>query len=396
MISVEDHLARVRGLASRMATEPVPLADACGRVLAANAVAAFSVPSFDNSAMDGYAVRAADVSVAAPGAGPARLRVTGRSAAGHPFDGAVEPGSAVRILTGAAVPDGADAVVPQERVRVAGDEIEITGPVAVGDHVRVVGEDARPGDLVVPAGTRLAARHIAALAATGVVDVVVARVPTVRVVVTGDELAPVGAALGPGRIVDSNGALLVAALTALGAVTDCVGSVPDDPAAVWREVSRPGADAVVTTGGASVGDADAVKEALAPRGVAFGNVAMQPGKPQGAGLAEGVPVLCLPGNPVAVAVSMELFVEALVAAMLGVDERPWTLAPAGQSWSTPSGRAQFMPVQWRDGAVFPATDGGSGSHLAGRLARAEGLAWVAPEVTRVEPGELVAVRRFGT
>lgn len=396
MISVAEHLARVRGLAPRLAAETVPLGEALGRVIAADAVAALHVPPFENSAMDGYAMRSADVAGAAVLATGPTLRLVGRSAAGHPYDGVVEPGTAVRILTGAAMPRGADAVVPQERVVVVGGRIEIAGTVAAGDHVRRVGEDARPGDIVVPAGTRLAARHLAALAATGVVDVAVVVRPRVRVIVTGDELTPVGESLGPGRIVESNGVLLGAALTGLGVAVEYVGPVADDPAEVWREVSRPGADAVVTTGGASVGDADAVKEALAPRGVVFENVAMQPGKPQGAGLVDGVPILCLPGNPVAVAVSMELFVEALVAGMLGTEVRPWLTAPAGASWSTPSGRAQFMPIVWRDGTVVPATDAGSGSHLAGRFARAEGLAWVPAEVARVEPGEIVAVRPLGT
>lgn len=394
MISVAAHLQRVLALAVALKSERVRVVEAGGRITSADAHAVMAVPPFDNSAMDGYALTAADVARTAGAEDPLVLRLAGRSAAGHPYGGRVEPGCAVRILTGAQVPPGTDAVVPQERVDTRDGLIAVAGPVLPGDHIRRAGEDAAPGDLVVPRGTRLAARHVSALAATGVVEVAVARRPVVRVVVTGDELARPGEELGAGRIFESNGAYLATALEALGAIVEAVGPLPDDAGKVWREVSRPGADLVVTTGGASVGDADAVKEALAPRGVVFENVAMQPGKPQGAGAVDGVPVLCLPGNPVAVAVSMELFVEPLVLAMLGLNARPWSAATARVQWATPAGRAQFMPVVWVDGGVEPASDAGSGSHLAGRLARAEGLAWIEAGVEKVERGAEVAVRAF--
>jgi molybdopterin molybdotransferase len=171
--------------------------------------------------------------------------------------------------------------------------------------------------------------------------------------------------------------------------------VGDDPAHVLGAVRGADVDLVVTTGGASVGDYDPVKAALADHGVDFVSVAMQPGKPQGAGLVDGIPVVCLPGNPVAVAVCVELFVGAAVRAMLGVAEPEWRSAVAAASWKCPHGREQFMPVVIDDsGAVRPATSGGSGSHLAGRLATATALARVPADVTAVEPGDAVLVRRF--
>jgi molybdopterin molybdotransferase len=218
-------------------------------------------------------------------------------------------------------------------------------------------------------------------------------------VVTGDELTRPGTALPPGHIYESNATTLSAALTALGAVVIDLGLVGDDAEMVLESVrqgTRAGVDLIVTTGGASVGDHDAVKAALAPLGVEFVNVAMQPGKPQGLGEVDGVPVVCLPGNPVAVAVCVEVFLGPAIRALRGAPEPPWELATASAAWTSPNGREQFMPVTISDGAVQPATAGGSGSHLIARLAAADGLARVPATAVAVSPGDTLAFRRFTT
>ena len=377
-----------------LATE-VPLEQALGRVAAADVASAIALPPFDNSAMDGYAVRASDLEFASPDRA-VRLRVTGKASAGHPAGNAVENGSAHRIMTGAPVPAGAEAVVPQEATRAEGDNVWFTAPARVGAHIRRRGEDAAAGAIVVAAGTLLGARHLAAVASTGAATVSVAAPPRVAVLVTGDELTPPGSELAHGGIYDSNSVYVAAALTALGAQVVSVGRCGDDADAVRAWVTSADADLVVTTGGASVGEHDPVKAALLPLGVDFTNVAMQPGKPQGIGVANGVPVLCLPGNPVAVAISTELFVARAVRAMVGLAEPAWVPMLAGSSWTCPRGREQIMPVVFEGDAVIPATAGGSGSHLVARLGVAEAMARVPADVDAVSAGDSVLVRRFHT
>ncbi|SEI97105.1 molybdopterin molybdotransferase MoeA [Demequina mangrovi] len=438
MRSAAEHLAQVLALVEPPEPRRVPLADALDAVLAVEVRAATDLPPFDNSAMDGYAVRAADAAEAREGA-PVRLAVVGESAAGHPWPGTLAAGEAVRIMTGAPMPSGADAVVPQERVVVdrgavagdaaagsvvagdaaagsavagsavaggaaagdaaagdsaAGDAVLLPAPAALSAHVRRRGEDAQHGDLVVPPGVRLRPRHLAAAAAAGVGEVVVVPAPRVAFLVTGDELVAPGGTLAPGQIFESNAVYLEAALRALGAVPVDLGAVGDSPDAVLAAVSGADADLVVTTGGASVGEHDPVKAGLAPAGVSFLTVAIQPGKPQGLGRIGGVPVVCLPGNPVAVAVCVEVFVAPAVRAMRGVAEPPWTPMRALEAWRCPPGREQVMPVTIDSEGVRPATSGGSGSHLAARLASADGLARVRAEADAVAAGDIVAVRRF--
>ncbi|WP_062299210.1 molybdopterin molybdotransferase MoeA [Demequina maris] len=413
MRSAAEHLAQVLALVEPPPPRRVPLRDALGAVLAVDVRAAGDLPPFDNSAMDGYAIRARDV-VQATEAAPVRLVVAGESSAGHPWDGVLGAGEAVRIMTGAPVPAEADAVVPQEQVTATAGTVLVDAPVPPGRHIRRRAEDARHGDLVVEAGVRLRPRHLAAAAAAGNGELVVLPAPRVAFLVTGDELAAPGATLGPGQIWESNATYLEAALRSLGAVAVDLGTVGDTGEAVRAAVEYADADLVVTTGGASVGDHDPVKEGLAGVGVEFLRVAIQPGKPQGLGVVGGAPVICLPGNPVAVAVCVELFVGPAVRAMLGVPEPAWEPMRALEPWRCPPGREQVMPVVLVDGdadavaggveasgavagalpGVRPATSGGSGSHLAARLAAADGLARVRAEADAVEAGDIVAVRRF--
>ena len=393
MRSADDHLALVLGLLRPPHVVEVPLGQALGMVLAVDVHAQRNIPPFDNSAMDGYAVRGADLARASADFS-VELTVVGQAAAGHVATGDVAPGTAVRIMTGAPLAIGADAVVPQELVTREGDQARFTAPVIEGAHVRRAGEDAKPGDLVVEAGAELTPRHLAAAASAGVGTVEVWPAPRVGYLITGDELVAPGEPLGPGQIHESNGVYLEAALTRLGAVPMDLGRVGDDADLVARAVEQADVDLVVTTGGASVGDHDPAKEALSSRGVEFTNVAMQPGKPQGVGHVGGTPVVCLPGNPVAVAVCVEAFVGPAVRALRGVSEPAWEPMTAAVAWKCPRGREQFMPVVVDGDAVRPATAGGSGSHLIARLARAEALARVPAHVDSVAPGDTVLVRRF--
>jgi molybdopterin molybdotransferase len=396
--STDEHLALLLRLVQPVKRESVPLSQALGLVAAEDIVATHPIPPFDNSAMDGYAVRLADIA-AATEAEPVTLRVVGESSAGHPSDVAMASATTVRIMTGAPVPDGTEAVVPQEHVSLAGDWVTFARPAKRGAHIRRAGEDAVPGDVLVPAGTELRPRHLAAAASAGIAGAVVTPAPRVAFLVTGDELARPGEPLAPGQIHESNATTLAASLTALGAAPVDLGIVGDDPEHVLEAVKRAARERVafiVTTGGASVGDHDAVKAALSPEGLEFTNVAMQPGKPQGLGLVDRTPVVCLPGNPVAVAVCVEMFVAPAVRALRGVAEPSWETVTAGAAWTSPPGREQFMPAVMEGGLVRPATAGGSGSHLIARLAAAHGLVRVPAASDAVRPGDTLAFRRFTT
>jgi molybdopterin molybdotransferase len=298
-------------------------------------------------------------------------------------------------MTGAVLPPGADTVVAQESTTLADGVVTVTGARASGAHVRRRGEDAQIGDEVVPAGVELAARHVAAAATVGVSTVTVFRTPRVGILSTGDELVAVGTELGDGQIFDSNSHFLEGTVRAAGGAPVLLGPVGDTAADLLESLEGQDLDLIVTTGGVSVGAYDVVKEALSGAGVDFMTVAMQPGKPQGLGRVDGRPVLCLPGNPVAVAVSFEMFVDPVIRVMRGLPPyRDWHVANATASWASPAGREQFIPVRWSDGGVEPATARGSGSHLMARLAQADALARVPADVTEVREGDTVVVRRF--
>ena len=399
--TVAEHREAVLALVAPLVTEPCPLARALGRVLAEPVRAAGPLPHWDCSAMDGYAVRAADLDGLVAGGGPVVLTVVGEVAAGSAATPQVGQGEAVRIMTGAPVPPDADAVVPVEDTDGGLDRVTVHLARARGAHVRRTGEDVRRGDVVLTAGQVLGPAALAAAASVGATDLVVHRRPRVAVVSTGSELVPAGAPLLRGQIHDSNSTLLAAAAAATGAEVVGVESVVDDVAALRSELGRhDGAvDLVVTSGGVSVGAYDVVKELLAP-GVEFVTVGMQPGKPQGAGLlARGTPVLCLPGNPVSAHVSFEVFVRPALLRLAGaarLDRTP-VRARVAAGWRPPPGREQYMPVAIEEGPdgpeVRPATTGGSGSHLVAGLARADGLAVVPPGTATVDPGTQVVVIR---
>lgn len=391
MRSVSEHVARAVDLVEPLPVHQVSVARAWGLVLGTDVHAAHDSPPFANSAMDGFAVRSAD-SAGASAVSPVRLTVVGESAAGTPSAAEVGGGGAIRIMTGAVVPTGADAVVPQEATREFAGGVEILAPAAPRAHIRGAGEDLTAGDLVVARGTRLAATHLAAIASTGHGTVSVRRAPVVAVLATGDELVAPGTALAPGQIADSNSVLIAGLVRQAGAealVLPHVGDSPQEFLAVLKEVR---ADLIVTAGGVSVGAYDVVKEALTPLGVEFAAVAMQPGKPQGLGTLNGVPIACLPGNPVSVYVSFAVVVAAMIRALTGQSEPPPRTAIVAQPWRSPGGRQQYMPVRvLPDGRVQPAVNRGSQSHLVAGLASAQALAVIPAETVDVAEGDTVTV-----
>jgi molybdopterin molybdotransferase len=401
---IDVHRQAALTLAHPMPVTRVSIEVADTHVLAHDVLAPSALPRWDNSAMDGYAVRSADVAGASTRA-PVALRVMADLPAGSDARPTVVPGTAARIMTGAVVPAGADAVVPVEQTD-GGLEIVLIAQVPEPRaYIRRAGADASAGDVVLTAGIVLGPAQVAAAAAAGCGTLLVHRRPRVAVLSTGSELVPPGHTLRLGQIPDSNSYLLAAAVRAAGCEAVRVGAVQDDATSL-RDVLAGldgSVDAIVTSGGVSMGAYDVVKEVLAPeRGMDFVEVAMQPGKPQGLGcLAGGTPVFALPGNPVSVFVSFEVFVRPALLRMRGlVDvDRPEVTAVVVDGWQSPSGRTQHMPVRFedKDTSMEPmirrAGPGGSGSHLVASLALAQGLAVVEADTEQVRPGDRLRVTR---
>lgn len=388
---VATHVASARALVVALAPVSVGISDALGRVLAADVIARAPSPPFTNSAMDGYALHRADV-LAATASDPAFLNLVGESAAGSPSTASVGVGEAVRIMTGAVLPAGADAIVPVELATDDGHVVTVGAEPAPMAHIRHAGEDVKVGDVVVPAGSVLTPARLAAAASVGYGVLDVAPRPVVGILSTGDELVEPGHARGPGQIADSNGVVLAGLVRAAGATPNSLGRVGDDPEALFAALEGVAADIIVTTGGVSAGAYDVVKESLRGRGVDFASVAMQPGKPQGLGTFNGTPLVCLPGNPVSVLVSFAVIVRPMLRVLTGETppQERWAVAASG--WRCPKGRAQYMPVRLlADGRVEPATAGGSGSHLVASLASADALAVVAAEADAVAEGDSVCL-----
>jgi molybdopterin molybdotransferase len=450
--TVEEHARRVVALVEPLPVEVVGLEAAVGRPLAADVVARVAVPPFDNAAMDGYAVRLDDVrgddvrlddargddvrgsgDSVADGRPTVTLHVVAESAAGPVSAGSarrIGPDEAVRIMTGAPIPEGCDAVVPVERTSTvrftpgspAGGPAPVERDVAVPrlgpddrTHVRRRGEDVREGDVVGRAGQIVTPALAALAASTGHGVLPVRRVPLVAVVSTGSELVPAGEPLAPGQIPDSNSVLLAAAAREAGARVERIGGVPDtadDLAESLDAAVRAGADLVVTAGGVSAGAHDVVRALLGPVGPGAGTrtgagsgvgasdvdvaaVGMQPGRPQALARWRSVPWVAVPGNPVSAAVSFELFVRPAIDRLRGEGSS----APAGEprtvaeGWRSPVAREQVLPVTADDdGRVRPA---GRNSHLLSGLARADGLALVPADVVDVRTGDVVRVLRIG-
>ena len=385
--SVDDHTKAVAALLAPTEVQQRPLAECRGLALAADLLAAVSLPPFDNSAMDGYAVRSVDVAAASRDE-PVELDVSEDIPAGRTDAPVLQPGTAHRIMTGAPVPPGADAVLPVESTDGGLVRVQLYGAVAPGTNVRRAGEDVRVGDVVLRRGQLLGAAQLGAAAAVGSATLPVHRPLRVLVLSTGSELVAPGNPLEHGQIYESNGPMLAAAVEEAGGVAELGRFVADDVDVFVRALRArlESVDLVLTSGGVSAGAYEVVKDALAEHGVEFVKVAMQPGKPQGAGRFDGVPVVTLPGNPVSALVSFEIFVRPALLAAAGhaVTARPRLTAALAEPLSSPAERRQYRRGVYADGSVRLV--GGPGSHLLVALAAANCLVEIPEQVTGLPAG----------
>jgi molybdopterin molybdotransferase len=375
LLSIDEALARVLARARPLAAERVPVAAAAGRVLAEDVAARVDLPPFASSAMDGFAVRAADL--------PGSLPVVFRIAAGLPAVRPLAPGEAMEISTGGAVPEGADAVVPIEIVVESDNKIEVGDHIRSGAHVRPRGGDVRAGDALLEAGTVLRAAQVGALAAVGVAEVLCARRPTVVVLSTGTELRTPGEELRHGEIYESNGPMLAAAFETAGALVERIGPIADDEEAHRAALERGlAADVLVSSGGVSVGPHDLVRRILAELGVEedFWGVAVRPGKPLAFGSRGATLVFGLPGNPVSSLVAVELFVRPALLALQGAAQPGPRYRSARLAATLPrnAARDELVRARTRDDAGETVVEPLSGqeSHMIARAAGADALVLV--------------------
>src|SRR3954470_4591384 len=402
LVSVEEHRDRILSAITPLPAFDQPLMEAFGLSAAEDVHAEVALPGFDNSAMDGYAVCRADVAGASEDS-PVHLPVVGEIGAGQATLLAMSPGTAVKIMTGAPVPAGANSVVPYEWTDRGVANVVITQAPELGQHVRPAGQDVAVGDLLVEQGTVLGPRHLGLLAAVGRATVRSRPRPRVVVLSTGSELRDPGTPLGHDSIYDGNSFLLAAAARRAGAIAYRVGIVPDEPRAFLDALSDQlvRADLVVTSGGVSQGDYDVVKEALEPLGTAgFRPPAMRPGKPQGFGTVgeDRTPIFTLPGNPVSSYVSFESFVLPAIRKLMGKTPyaRPTTRARLTHAITSPEGRRQLVRGEYATdrGGPYVAPVGGHGSHLIGDLASANALIVVPEDVTSLAAGDEVRVLKL--
>lgn len=408
-MSVEQYREQILAGIETLPAQQLPLAQCLGRTTAASVTAHVAVPAFTNSAMDGFAVHAHDVGLASPET-PVVLQVVGEVPAGSFSDDWVGDGQAVRVMTGAMLPAGADAVVPVERTDQQSGaaplpkEVQVFAPVGEGQNIRLAGEDLSEGDLVLAAGTLLDATSLAAAASTGHGTLSVIPAPRVAVIATGSELVAPGQPLDRGQIHDSNSIMLFGLIAQGGAEPASITRVSDDPEELDNAIAEAVrvCDVVITTGGVSVGTHDVVKNSLLAESLHFVRVAMQPGRPQGHGRLTSpdgreIPVVTLPGNPVSVFVSWHCFMVPLLNRLAG---RDWDASTrvvrvtAGEDWGSPPGRRQFIPVSRReDGTVAPTHRLGSSSHLIASLHLADGLAIVPAEASGITAGDELEMLR---
>ncbi len=399
-LSVEEARARIIAeLRPVSGVERVALRSALGRVSACDIRAPFDVPSHTNSAMDGYALRAADL----PAAGAAELKVIGTAWAGRPFDGTVTTGQCVRVMTGASLPGGADTVVLQEQVEQRDDTIHVRAGHKPGSNVRVAGEDLRKGAVVLTAGVQLMPPELGMLASIGVVEVHVRRRLRVAFFSTGDELRSLGEPLASGEIYDSNRYTLYGVLARLGVDILDMGVVRDDPTATRQAFveAAESADVLVTSGGVSVGAADYVKATLDAIGkVSFWQIAVKPGRPLAFGRVGDAVFFGLPGNPVSVMVTFHQFVAPALRYLMGQKnyEPPYSFkVPCASRFKKGRGRTEFQRgILQRDesGALVVRSTGRQGSGLLHSMSMANCFVILPAETDDVEPGMLVDVQPF--
>lgn len=386
--SLRAHLAPLLGRAAQ--STHLPLAACAESVTAVDLRASVDLPLFVNSQMDGYAVRSADVAGAGPDS-PARLTVVGAVHAGQGPGSGVDDDEACKVMTGAPVPEGADCVVPVEDTSPGPDDgsvVLVHAPRSPGEFIRRPGDDVRAGELVIPAGVRLEARHLAAAASLGESGLDVRPRPRVGVVATGSELVAPGQPLGPGQIWESNSLTLATALRACGCeVTSTLTTSDDrDEFTAVLDSAASDADLVVTVGAVSMGDAEVVRQVLDGReGSRFAPIAMQPGGPQGLSTWRDTPVVCLPGNPVSALVSFVVLLRPVILEAVGRSPIRPVRARLTRDVSSPAGRAQFLRAALGpDHTIAPVS--GPGSHLVASMARADVLIQIPAETTSLAAG----------
>lgn len=409
MLSVEEALEKVLAMFRPLEAERLPVLETLGRVLAEDVIATGDIPPHANTAMDGYAVQAADLAGAGPDT-PKRLRVIENLAAGYVAAERVVPGTAIRIMTGAPMPEGADAVIPFEETHQEGEWVDCFAAMRVGANVRPAGEDVRAGERTLARGTRIRPQEIGMLAALGYGEVAVIRRPRVAILATGDELVDVGAPLSPGKIRNANSYSNAAQVLQYGGVPLMLGIAQDtveDLTAKIRAGLAQGADLLMTSGGVSVGDFDVVKKVLAAEGeISFWRVLMKPGKPLAFGYITAevngaprtVPLLGMPGNPVSAMVSFELFARPAILMMLGVKDlrKPTFEAILDQAIPSKDARRHYVRVRitrHTDG-FHAALTGDQGSGILNSMVQSNGLAIIPADWDRAPAGARVQVMPF--
>lgn len=400
MRTVDEHLTEILGSVKVLPPLDLALLEAQGTVLAEPVSAPVPLPPFDNSAMDGYAVVTADI-VAATDAAPVTLPVVGDIVAGDSGVSAIRTGLTARIMTGAPLPAGADAVIPVEWTDGGNANVKVFRAAPPGNYIRRSGEDVLAGQVVAEVGTRLTAPQLGMIAAVGRPRVTVRPKPRVVVVATGDELREPGSTLAPGQIWESNSFMLTAAVVEAGGVGFRQATVEDEPGKVLEMLQDQlvRADAIVTTGGVSMGTRDVVKEVLSTTGtVGFHKVRMRPGKPQGFGLLEGTPVFTLPGNPVSAYVSFQVFVRPALLAMQGLAPEPLPTVSAvlAEDVKSPAGLRHYLRgrLSFDRGSYSVTAAEVQGSHQLGSLSSANALIELPEDAEALPAGSHVNVLRL--
>lgn len=401
VLSVEEALEQILATVRVLEPERVPILEALDRVLAEEVVADRDIPPLPNSAMDGYAVRSTDVARV-----PARLQVIAEAPAGRLCPAVVEPGTAVRIMTGAPIPAGADAVVPFEHTRPVDKWIEVLRETRPGANIREAGEDVRAGQAVLFPGQVLRPQEIGMLAALGRTEVAVIRRPRVAILATGDEVVPPWETPGPGQIRDANSYTVAAQVRRYGGIPLLLGIARDEETLIREGVRRAlaeRADLIVTSGGVSIGDFDLVKQVLATEGeMRFWSLNMKPGRPLAFGIVGGVPLVGLPGNPVSAMIATELFVRPALRKMQGFTEWPWpeVRARLADPIARKDGRRHYLRVRLRktpDGWEATLT-GDQGSGILSSLVQADGLAVIPEDADHLPAGaevQVLLLREYG-
>ena len=389
---VRDVLAWIDAHAPRLPGETVTVEDAADRVLAVDVIAPIAVPAFDRAAMDGYALRGTETAGASE-YNPIGFAVLGQSLPGQPFAGAVPPGAAIRIMTGAPVPRGVDSIVPAEYASEVDGRIEISRPVAPWQHVGRIGEDVAVGAAALPAGRRLRPQDVGLVASLGIAQVEVVRRPTVRVLVTGNEVVAPGRPKGPYDIYDANSYTLRGLLARDGAVLESHQRLGDDPEVITAALRAPGADVILVSGGSSVGTEDHAPRLVAELGeLAIHGVAMRPSSPAGAGRIGAALVFLVPGNPVLCLCAYDFFAGRAIRA-LGGRPADWPhrtrRATVARKIVSAIGRVDYCRVRLVDGAVEPLAL--SGASMLSSTTRADGFVIVPAESEGHGPGAEVTV-----